>query len=117
MRLRTAGEIRWLGLLLSSLGAVLLVAMSAISLVYASLVFAPQKSGSTGVRFTGSKADIVFAFGIFAVVLTIGLLSTSAGVWQIIFGRRNRVLLWLGIALGFALLIGGELLLALIQIM
>ena len=114
MRLRNAGEIRLLGSLLALLGTILLVMMSAITVVYASLVYAPQKPGSN-VRFTGTDVDIAFAFGIFAVVLAIGFFCTAAGLWQIIFGRRNRVLLWLGITLGLTLLIAGELILAIVQ--
>lgn len=113
-RLRSAGEIRLLGFLMTVIGTLLLAMMSVISVVCASLIFAPPKPGSN-VRFTGDETDIAFIFGIFAVVLIIGLLSASAGVWQLIFGRRNLVLLRLSIWLGFALLIGGELILAIVQ--
>jgi uncharacterized paraquat-inducible protein A len=114
MRLRNAGEIRLLGVLLALLGTILLVMMSAISVVCAGLIYAPQKPGSN-IRFTGTNVDIAVAFGFFAVVLAIGFFFTAAGVWQIIFGRRNRVLLWLGITLGLTLLIAGELILAIVQ--
>lgn len=113
-RLRNAGEIRLLGALLALLGTILLVAMSAITVIYAGLVYAPQRPGSN-IRFTGTNADIAVAFGFFAVVMAIGFFFTTAGAWQIIFGRRNRVLLWLGIALGLTLLIAGEAILALVQ--
>lgn len=113
-RLRTAGEIRLLGILLALLGTILLIMMSAIVVVYAALVRAPQKPGSN-IKFTGTDLDIAVAFGFFAVVLAIGFFCTAAGVWQIIFGRRNRVLLWLGIALGLTLLIAGEAILAVVQ--
>lgn len=112
--LRTAGQIRLLGFLLTSGGTILLVVMPAVTVVYAGLVYAPQKPGSS-IKFTGTQTDIAFAFGIFAAVLTLGFFFTSAGIWQMIFGSRNRVLLWLGIALGMALLIGGETLPVLIQ--
>jgi len=114
IRLRTAGEIRLLGLLLTFLGTILLIMMSVITVIYAGLIYAPRTPGSS-IKFTGTQTDIAFAFAIFAIVLSIGFFFTLAGVWQMIFGRRNKVLLWLGIALGFTLLIGGEVFLALIQ--
>ena len=114
IRLRNAGEIRLLGLLLASVGTLLLVMMSAITVVYAALIRAPQKPGSN-IRFTGTDLDIAVTSGIFAVILAIGFFFTAAGAWQVIFGRRNRVLLWLGIALGLTLLIAGEAIIAIIQ--
>lgn len=114
IRLRGATEIRWLGVLLTGIGAILMLMMAAISFVYASLVYAPHAHGSS-VRFNGTQSDIVFAFGIFAAVIIVGFFTATAGVWQMIFGRRNRVLLWLGLAAGIVLLVGGEAILPLLQ--
>jgi hypothetical protein len=113
-RLRSAGEIRLLGVLLAILGVIGTLMISAAGLFYASMAFIPEKSGSS-VKFTGSKTDVATAFGFIVVTLTLCLSSTGAGIWQMIFGRRNRILLWISVVVGLGLLMFGELILAISQ--
>jgi len=51
-------------------------------------------------KFTGSESDMMFMFGVFALVFFIGLTSFAAGLWQVIFGKRNLVLVWIMLGLG-----------------
>ena len=43
---------------------------------------------------------MVFMFSVFALVLSIGFASLAGGVWQIAFGRANKILSYLILGLG-----------------
>lgn len=109
--LHTRGEIRLLGFLLATLGGILVVGMSAITLVVIGLIQQSGKPGTTA-RFTGTETEMLMMFGVFGAVLIFGFGALAAGLWQLIFARRNMFLLWGMITMGFALLIGGEFVLA-----
>ena len=51
-------------------------------------------------KFTGTENDMLFMFAIFGLVFFIGLTSFVAGLWQVIFGKRNLILVWIMLALG-----------------
>ena len=55
---------------------------------------APIDNNSSGTRFTGSEAQKIFILGIFGVILAFGLSVLVAGLWQVIFGRPNRHLIY-----------------------
>ena len=61
-------------------------------------------------RFTGSESDMTFMFGIFGLVFFFGLTAFVAGLWQIIFGRRNVWLIWIMLGLGAIFFIIGTVL-------
>lgn len=111
--LKTRGEIRLLGFLLATLGGILVVGMSAITLIVIGLIQQSGKPGTTA-RFTGTETEMLMMFGIFGAVLIFGFGALAAGLWQLIFARRNMFLLWAMIAMGFILLIGGEMAVAII---
>jgi hypothetical protein len=54
----------------------------------------------TGSRFTGTRSDMLFMYGVFGLVLVFGLTSLVAGLWQLIFGKRNMMLVWIMLSLG-----------------
>jgi hypothetical protein len=54
----------------------------------------------TGSRFTGTRSDMLFMYGVFGLVLVFGLTSLVAGLWQLIFGKRNMMLVWIMLGLG-----------------
>jgi hypothetical protein len=39
-------------------------------------------------------------FAVFALVFFIGLTAFTAGLWQVVFGRRNLILVWIMLGLG-----------------
>lgn len=51
-------------------------------------------------RFNGGANDVLFIVFIFALIVSISLGVMSAGVWQIIFGKRNKLLMFAVIGLG-----------------
>ncbi|HEV7646478.1 MAG TPA: hypothetical protein VGO50_21265 [Pyrinomonadaceae bacterium] len=104
---QTRGFIRATGAALVALGGVLIVIMGAVTIAVIGMF---QQSGrpGTGARFTGTKDQMLMIFGIFGFVLLFGLVSVIAGLWQLIFGRRNMVLVYFILALGVVFLVGGS---------
>jgi MFS family permease len=105
-KLWTRTETRGMGAVLAVLGTFLVVMMSAIIIFMLGLVNQSAKPG-TGARFTGTKDEMYMAFGILGFVLLFGFTSLVAGLWQLIFGRRNMILIYVILGLGAIFLIGG----------
>jgi hypothetical protein len=104
---QTRGFIRATGAALVALGGFLIVVMGAITIGLTGLF---QQSGRPGVgaRFTGTKDQMLMILGIFGFVLLFGFVSVIAGLWQLIFGRRNMILVYFILALGAVSLVGGS---------
>ncbi len=58
-----------------------------------------------GARFTGTRRDINFIFGIYGLVTTFGVTATLYGLWQIKTGRRNKKVIAIIVALACLLLV------------
>lgn len=95
---RSPATLRALGGVLVVLGTLLMGGMAVLSWVMYGVIQNSDSRAST--RFTGSESDMMFMFGIFALIFFIGLTAFSAGLWQIIFGRRNLWLVWAMLGLG-----------------
>ena len=96
---RSPAALRALGVVLVVLGALLMGGMAVLSWVmYGVIQGSSDPRAST--RFTGSESDMMFMFGIFALVFFIGLTAFAAGLWQIVFGKRNIWLVWIMLGLG-----------------
>jgi hypothetical protein len=112
-RLHTRGEIRILGGVLAALGAFLVVVMGAITIWSAGMITNSGKPGSTS-RFTGTKDQMYMMFAIFGFVLLFGFTSLVAGLWQLVFGKRNMILIYVILGLGVLFFVGGTLLRAVV---
>jgi magnesium-transporting ATPase (P-type) len=104
---KTQSFIRGTGVVLVALGGFLLAVMSVITVAVIGVV---QQSGKpeTGTRFTGSKDDMILMFAVFGFVLLFGLVALIAGLWQVVLGRRNMILVYIILILGAVFLIGGS---------
>jgi hypothetical protein len=92
---------------LAALGAFLVAVMGTITVAVIGVVSQSGKPG-TGVRFSGTKDDMAIMFGVFGFVLLFGFVSLVAGLWQLILGRRNMILVYVLLLLGSLFLIGGS---------
>src|SRR5258706_12941633 len=81
--LKTVRQIRVLGGILVFLGGFLILFMGGITLFVMNLIY---KNGSS---FTGTRNDLILIFGAFGFVIFFGFVALIAGLWQLIFGRRN----------------------------
>jgi len=101
--LRTKTTIRVLGGVLVFLGGFIAAMMAFVALfVYGMLA----KNGAS--RFNGSETELLFVVGIIGLTFVVGLSFALAGVWQIIFGRRNTVIVWVSIGLVVVLFVVGR---------
>jgi hypothetical protein len=94
-RMLNSSKVRMLGWLLVCLGGFLVVMMAAITILIA-VNFS---------HFTGTAIQATLMFVLFAVIIAFGLLSLAAGTWQIKHGKRNKTIMFIGMGLGFLLVL------------
>ncbi len=96
--IKSPATLRALGVMLVVLGGALMGGMAVLSWVMYGVI--NNNDPRAGTRFTGSESDMMFMFAVFALVFFIGLTAFTAGLWQVVFGRRNLILVWIMLALG-----------------
>ena len=104
---QTSGFIRGTGVVLIALGGFLIALMSVITIAVVGIIAQSGKPGSSS-RFTGTKDQMILMFAIFGFVILFGVVSLIAGFWQLIFGRRNMILVYFILFLGAVFLVGGS---------
>jgi MFS family permease len=101
-------NIRVRGVILTVLGLFLSGFMSAIAFFVTAMLLEASKNPKTGAKFNGDEHILIMIYLIFAGVIAMGVTITLAGIWQIIFGRRNMFLIWIFLALiGLTFAVGG----------
>ena len=88
-RLRAAKTVRRLGWLQLLIGLFLVGLMGTIAYNLAPALLSPA-APARGSRFTGTPEQALMILGLFGLVITFGLGSIAAGLWQIATGRRNK---------------------------
>ena len=63
---------------------------------------------STGGKFNGTREQLLMIFAIFGLVIVFGMIAFLTGLWQLIFGRRNKIFVWGVAGLGFLLFVVGS---------
>lgn len=104
--MQSVAPVRGLGVFLVVIGTVLLAGMSWLSVwMYRAI----SQSGAPGAttKFNGSRQMIVFIVFIFSVVLLIGFFAALQGIWQIVFGKRNKILVIIVLILGAVFMLTG----------
>ena len=66
--------------------------MSALGIYLGSIIAQSGEPGET-TRFTGGPQDVAFIVAIFGLVISFGLASMAGGLWQIIYGKPNRLVM------------------------
>lgn len=98
-KLRGKSMMRVLGVMMFLLGSLLIVVMSVL-IVFTIRAANGNGNAFAGSRFTGTHSDLVTIYGVFGLVLVFGAVSAMAGLWQMIFGKRNKWLIWTVLGLG-----------------
>lgn len=75
--------------------------MSVIAFFVTVFLMEAAKNPKTGAKFNGDATMLVLTYLIFGAVIAMGITAFIAGLWQIIFGRRNMFLIWIFFALIF----------------
>jgi magnesium-transporting ATPase (P-type) len=96
--IKSPAALRALGVVLVVLGGALMAGMAVLSWIMYGVINNSDPRAST--KFTGSESDMMFMFAVFALVFFIGLTAFVAGLWQVIFGKRNLILVWIMLGLG-----------------
>ena len=102
--LQKVSTIRTLGVFLVVLGGSLLAFMSWLSLWAYGTISNPSSSGS---HFNGTAKDALFMIFVFGLVISISLGVTAGGLWQIVFGKRNKLIVFAVIGLGIVFVATG----------
>jgi hypothetical protein len=66
--------------------------MSALGIYLGSIMAQSGGPGET-TRFTGGPQDVALIVAIFGLVICFGLASMAGGLWQIIYGKPNRLVM------------------------
>ncbi len=104
-KLQSRSTLRVLGGVLIALGLVLIGIMSVVAIF---VVGAMAGNGKGNTRFTGSETDMMFMVSVIGVVFMFGVATLVAGLWHLIFGRRNKFLIWIMFGLGALFFIAGQ---------
>lgn len=99
-------EVRVRGAILTVLGSFLIIFMGYISIWMYNVIFHPETAN--GARFTGNQNELAMIAGVFGFVFLFSFVALITGLWQLILGRRNMILVWVIVALGIVFIIGGE---------
>ena len=101
-------NVRVRGVILTFLGLFLSGFMSAIAFFVTAMLMEAAKNPKTPVKFNGDEHMLIMIYLIFAGVIAMGVTMILAGLWQIIFGRRNMFLIWIFLTLiGLTFAVGG----------
>lgn len=102
--LQKVSTVRALGVFLVVAGTSLLGIMGWLSLwIYGTM----SNTGNSGSRFNGSRSDLMFIIFIFDLVISISLAAMAGGLWQIIFGKRNKLIVFAVLVFGVIFAITG----------
>jgi rRNA maturation protein Nop10 len=97
-KLRTARQIRTLGFVLVFIGGFLVLLMGGVTIFVIGLISQAANEGRSS-RIMEETTAFVAIFALFALVIMFGLVCIIGGVWQILFGRRNKYIKHIIIAL------------------
>ena len=98
-KLRTAKNIRVRGVIQIVTGVVLVALMIGLAVFIGVAVMNAEQDAAQAKRIAGEKTLFVGIYGLFAVITLFGLNGIAMGAWQLTFGRRNKVFIWIMIAL------------------
>ena len=102
--LQKVSTVRALGVFLVVMGTALLGIMGWLSLwIYGAM----SNTGNSGSHFNGSPKDVLFIIFVFGLVISISLAAMAGGLWQIIFGKRNKLIIFAVFGLGIVFVITG----------
>ncbi len=104
--MKTRTQIRVLGFIMTLLSGFLVVFMSVTAFYMYNLI---QQSGKPDIsaKFTGDQNDILMIIAVFGLVILFGVVGLIAGLWQMILGKRNLVLVYTVLGIGAVLYICG----------
>ena len=100
-------SVRITGIILVILGSSLAITMGSLILWAKGMI---DRSGTPGItaRFNGTREEVLIMFALFGIIMFLGIAFTFGGFWQIVFARRNKIIIWIALLGGLALIIAGS---------
>jgi predicted nucleic acid-binding Zn ribbon protein len=102
--MQKVSTMKFLGVVLVALGGSLLAFMGWLSFWAYGTIANPSAAGS---HFNGTAKDQVFMIFVFGLIAAIALGVTAGGFWQIVFGKRNKLIVFAVIVLGIVFVVTG----------
>ena len=106
-RLYSATNIRVRGVLMTFIGLFLTGLMGTITIFVTGLLINAAKNPSTSSKLNEEPHMLYFVYAIFGGVIALGITAILAGLWQMIFGKRNMFLIWIFMGLLVLTLLAG----------
>ncbi|MBC7901303.1 MAG: hypothetical protein H7070_14760 [Saprospiraceae bacterium] len=100
-------SVRVTGIILVILGSSLAI-FTASLILWAIEMIDNSTSPGTSARFNGTREEALMMFALFGTIMFLGIAFTFGGFWQILFARRNKIIIWIALLGGLALIIGGS---------
>lgn len=100
-------EIRTRGIIQVVSGLFLVVFMGAIAIFVGAMLVGASKDPSSAKRVQEAAGTLLIIYAIFGLVIVFGLHGLIMGLWQIVTGRRNQLLIWIMWGLLLLLLFAG----------
>ena len=85
----------------------ILVGMMSYILLWALAAF--SNTNTLNARFTGTEQQKMLILFLFGILILFGLASCVTGLWQLIFGRRNKIFVWSMYGMAVLISLGGGL--------
>jgi hypothetical protein len=104
--LRSSRNLRIRGGILVCTGAFLILFMGGIAGFVGYLIWGGGAPGAAA-KFHGEEVKILAIFGLFGLVMLIGGVSLLTGLYQLIYGRRSQVMVWVMMFLVVVLVVAG----------
>jgi len=93
-RLRTSKNIRTRGVIQIVTGIFLVLMMAALSIFIGVLVAKGANDPETARKLADQRTFMLTIYGLFGVLALFGVNGIVMGTWQVVTGRRNKVLMW-----------------------
>jgi uncharacterized paraquat-inducible protein A len=101
--LKTQKSIRILGGVLVFLGGLISAMMVGVMALMLGIF-----SQTPASKLRGDEDKMMLALGIVGLTFAVGVAFIAAGVWQIIFGKRNGLIVWIALIMVGVLLVVGK---------
>jgi magnesium-transporting ATPase (P-type) len=93
-KLRTAKNIRVRGVIQIVTGVILVLMMAGLSVFIGVLIAKGSNDPETTKKLADQRNFLFVVYAFFAVLALFGLNGIVMGTWQVVTGRRNKVLMW-----------------------
>jgi len=93
-KLRTSKNIRTRGVIQIVTGVILVAMMAGLSIFIGVLVAKGANDPETARKLADQRTFMLTIYGLFGVLALFGVNGIVMGTWQVVTGRRNKVLMW-----------------------